>query len=430
MLLAELTGVAVWISLMAVWDGYRRDWLRPSGFGPALTAATALTAYVAAVRSLSGGLLPPKMLASVWLINFSSIVLARISRQFLLEKLDFKAPLSIVIFGGSDGAKRLYDSCTLDSTHEKNLGNKESKIVTFGSIGSYQRPQVLRRNISLSDAENVQSFIQSGVARYGIFVIPEECDKKTTELVEKTAGTFEYFYVAPEIRGEKVTSAVLVGDNSCLQVRVGRCAAPGEAHCVKRLVDFAGALGLIVLLWPIFLIVAFLIATTSKGPTLYKQLRIGKGNRLFYALKFRTMFLDAEDRLEHYLATDPALRIEWERVHKLKNDPRVTWIGRFLRRFSLDELPQIWNVLLGDMSLIGPRPIVVSEIKRYGQDYDAYEAARPGLTGLWQVSGRNNTTYPERVGYDSYYVRNWSLKLDAQILVRTVRAVISGTGAY
>jgi len=114
----------------------------------------------------------------------------------------------------------------------------------------------------------------------------------------------------------------------------------------------------------------------------------------------------------------------------LKDDPRVTWIGRFLRRFSLDELPQLWNVLAGDMSLVGPRPIVVSEIERYGLDYAAYEAVRPGLTGLWQVSGRNDTTYQERVDYDSYYVRNWSLRLDAKIAIKTFRAVISGTGAY
>lgn len=151
---------------------------------------------------------------------------------------------------------------------------------------------------------------------------------------------------------------------------------------------------------------------------------------MFRALKFRTMFVDSPDRLAHYLERDPALRAEWESVHKLKDDPRVTPVGRFLRRFSLDELPQIWNVLVGDMSLVGPRPIVVSEIERYGLDYAAYEAVRPGLTGLWQVSGRNDTTYQQRVDFDSYYVRNWTLRLDAQILVRTFRAVISGVGAY
>lgn len=117
-------------------------------------------------------------------------------------------------------------------------------------------------------------------------------------------------------------------------------------------------------------------------------------------------------------------------VHKLKNDPRVTPVGRLLRRFSLDELPQLWNILVGDMSLVGPRPIVIAEIEKYGLHYAAYEAVRPGLTGLWQVSGRNDTTYEERVRLDSHYVENWSLVMDSRILLRTVSAVVSGVGAY
>jgi lipopolysaccharide/colanic/teichoic acid biosynthesis glycosyltransferase len=142
------------------------------------------------------------------------------------------------------------------------------------------------------------------------------------------------------------------------------------------------------------------------------------------------MYIDSSERLHEYLKKDPSLKEEWASVHKLKGDPRVTFIGRFLRRFSLDELPQLWNVLVGEMSLVGPRPIVVREIEKYGSKYAAYERARPGMTGLWQVSGRNNTTYQERVDYDSFYVQNWSLALDARIIARTLKAVLSGAGAY
>jgi lipopolysaccharide/colanic/teichoic acid biosynthesis glycosyltransferase len=134
--------------------------------------------------------------------------------------------------------------------------------------------------------------------------------------------------------------------------------------------------------------------------------------------------------LKTYLEVHPELREEWERDHKLKDDPRVTWIGRLLRRTSLDELPQLWNILRGDMSLVGPRPIVQDEVAKYGERFALFCKVRPGLSGLWQVSGRNDTTYAERVALDCYYVRNWSVWLDLVILARTVRVVLLGKGAY
>ena len=148
------------------------------------------------------------------------------------------------------------------------------------------------------------------------------------------------------------------------------------------------------------------------------------------AWKFRSMAADASQALEHCLTANPALREEWQRNHKLRNDPRVTRIGRFLRRTSLDELPQLWNILRGQMSFVGPRPIVREEISRYGESYALYKKVTPGLTGLWQVSGRNNTSYQQRVSLDLYYIRNWSPWLDLYILARTVTAVLFARGAY
>jgi len=200
-------------------------------------------------------------------------------------------------------------------------------------------------------------------------------------------------------------------------------------RAVKRLMDCVLATLFAVLSLPLLVIVSAAIKLTSDGPVFYGQRRVGRGRRMFSAWKFRTMHVDSDRLLQECLASDPELQEEWARTHKLRADPRVTGIGRLLRKTSLDELPQLWNVIRGEMSLVGPRPIVPSEIPRYGEDFGLYLAVPPGLTGLWQVSGRNRTTYPERVGLDSYYVRNWSVWLDLHILARTVRAVLTGDGA-
>lgn len=198
----------------------------------------------------------------------------------------------------------------------------------------------------------------------------------------------------------------------------------------KRFFDlFCCVWGLSVLI-PLTILIAFLIKVSSPGPVFYSQERIGRNGRSFRAWKFRSMVKDADTVLQHYFHAHPELRAEWERDHKLRDDPRVTFIGGFLRKTSLDELPQVWNVFRGDMSLVGPRPIVHAEIAKYHDLFDLYVHVRPGISGLWQVSGRNDTTYDERVMLDVSYVRNWSIWLDAWILIRTIRVVILGRGAY
>jgi Undecaprenyl-phosphate galactose phosphotransferase WbaP len=185
-----------------------------------------------------------------------------------------------------------------------------------------------------------------------------------------------------------------------------------------------------ILCLPLIATIVLLIKLTSPGPATYAQKRIGKGGRPFWAWKFRTMVVNADELLQQYLDRDPELRAEWERDHKLKNDPRVTAVGYWLRKTSLDELPQLWNVLRGEMSLVGPRPIVAAEIPKYGDWMELYEQATPGITGLWQISGRNNTTYDMRIALDSRYVLNWSPWLDLYILARTIKVVLRREGAY
>lgn len=197
---------------------------------------------------------------------------------------------------------------------------------------------------------------------------------------------------------------------------------------VKTLFDQLVALILLLVLSPLFLALAFLVRADG-GPVLFGHKRIGENGRHFRCLKFRSMVLDADSVLQQVLVTNPDARLEWDATHKLHNDPRVTPIGRVLRKTSIDELPQLLNVLRGEMSLVGPRPIIDAEIPRYGRDISYYFEAKPGITGLWQVSGRSNTTYEHRVRLDVWYVRNWSLWHDIAILLKTLPAVLRKEGA-
>ena len=208
----------------------------------------------------------------------------------------------------------------------------------------------------------------------------------------------------------------------------GRNVPPALARTLKVGLDFLIALLALAALSPLLLAIAIYIKTDG-GPALYAQKRIGRGGRTFRCFKFRTMVVDAERRLQELLASDAKAAAEWAAVHKLSADPRVTEIGAFLRKTSLDEIPQLLNVLRGEMSLVGPRPIVQDEVARYKNEITSYYAVRPGVTGLWQVSGRSDTTYARRVQLDVAYVKNWSLLQDLSILLRTVPAVLLRRGA-
>ena len=203
-----------------------------------------------------------------------------------------------------------------------------------------------------------------------------------------------------------------------------------EMQLVKRILDvlLTVIIGLVTL--PILGMIALAIHSDSEGPILFGHLRIGRRGVPFRAWKFRTMVVDAQRALTQYLDQNPAAREEWERDHKLRHDPRITRVGRVLRKLSLDELPQLWNVLRGEMSLVGPRPIVQAEVPKYGSGIDMYTAVFGGLTGLWQVSGRNDVSYDERVRLDCFYVQNWSVWLDLCILFRTIGALLQRRGSY
>jgi exopolysaccharide production protein ExoY len=205
--------------------------------------------------------------------------------------------------------------------------------------------------------------------------------------------------------------------------------ASSRERAAKRILDLVVASSALLLSLPLLILIASAILLESGRPVLFRQVRVGRRGRPFGCLKFRTMVPDAEDRLEELLARDPAARAEFAHHHKLEHDPRITHLGAFLRRSSLDELPQLFNVLRGDMSLVGPRPVVYDELVWYGPVAATVLEVRPGMTGLWQVSGRSDTSYERRVALDSAYVRDHSVHGDLWILVLTLLAVLSRRGA-
>lgn len=204
----------------------------------------------------------------------------------------------------------------------------------------------------------------------------------------------------------------------------------GFSLLLKRLNDLLMLLLASPFLVPLVLIVSIIVKLTSKGPIFYGHKRVGKNGKEFKCWKFRSMVIDADKQLEKILAEHPEMRAEWERDRKFTNDPRVTKIGKFLRKTSIDEIPQFFNVLTGEMSFIGPRPVTEPELVKYGNKRDFILSVQPGLSGMWQISGRSDTGYEERITLDSYYIQNWSIWLDFWIIIKTIYVVLKGKGAY
>lgn len=271
---------------------------------------------------------------------------------------------------------------------------------------------------------------QAKLSQYAIIAMQQHSAEETMHLIQDCCHGFQHVLFMPDLFGVCSLGVATreVGGEVGFEMPQ-RLFQTGPAT-VKRLLDFMLSVAAILALSPVLLFLAVAVRLSSRGPVIYRQPRYGRDGRIFNALKFRSMVPNADRILNDYLEKHPAHRFEWQRDHKLKKDPRVTAIGRVLRRLSLDELPQLFNVLMGQMSLVGPRPIVKAEIPKYGRRYGLYSRVRPGITGLWQVSGRNNTTYDERTTLDEYYVHNWSVWLDIYLLLRTVKTVVRQEGAY
>ncbi|MGK2960223.1 MAG: undecaprenyl-phosphate galactose phosphotransferase WbaP [Candidatus Malihini olakiniferum] len=237
--------------------------------------------------------------------------------------------------------------------------------------------------------------------------------------------------VVPTLRGVPLygTDMSFIFSHEVIILHMNNNLAKCTSRFFKRAFDIFGSLGILFIISPALLLLNYLVSKDGR-PAIYGHERVGRGGKKFKCLKFRSMVTNSQEVLENLLLTNPQAKIEWEKDFKLKDDPRITHIGKFIRKRSLDELPQLFNVLKGEMSLVGPRPIVEEELERYAGEVDYYLMVKPGMTGLWQVSGRNDVDYDTRVYFDSWYVKNWSFWNDIAILFKTVNVVLKKDGAY
>ena len=358
-----------------------------------------------------------------WLLTVFLIVpLRNIVRRRLARKSWWGIP--VVIFGAGTTGVMLVD-LLLNNPHH---GFKPAIILdddpTKYRLGDTSHPPVfvgLDLAPSLSKRYNIH---------YAIVAMPGVPSAQLAAILQKHAHQFPHFLLIPDLFG--VTSLWVTAKDlgGILGLEIQQNLIRRSSQITKSFLDLLVVIAGGSCLLPLLILLGVAVKLTSQGPVFYSQLRIGKRGKQFRTWKFRSMVPSSERLLQQYLKLHPELVEEWNSSRKLRHDPRVTPIGRLLRKTSLDELPQLWNVLRGDMSLVGPRPILEIEISRYGSSLDLYLKVKPGITGLWQVSGRNNTSFEERVKFDEYYVRNWSVWMDLYVLGRTIKAVMRAEGAY
>jgi Undecaprenyl-phosphate galactose phosphotransferase WbaP len=284
--------------------------------------------------------------------------------------------------------------------------------------------------IPVYKSESVGRIASCGV-RHAIVAAPELSESEFAEVIERGADAFPHLILIPDTDFFWKVGSYTRDLMGVLGLQVRNNLLGGGSRIAKRTIDLACATVLILLLLPLLAIISLLIVAESGFPVFYFDKRLSHGGGIFHMWKFRTMAQNSAEVLEHYLASSSELQKEWAEYQKLRKDPRITLVGRMLRRTSLDELPQLWNVIKGEMSLVGPRPrLLEAAAAKYQEANSVYAKTTPGLTGLWQVSGRNRTTYEERIAYDTYYIRNWSVWMDVYLLAKTIGAVLTGDGAY
>lgn len=358
----------------------------------------------------------------VWPVSLGTIVQMRwLVRSFLNSQGLWVR--STVIIG--KGLNALDAQNALES--EPELG---FQVVGFVDVDE-ALPQLKVESQTILDYSGLQLLAKRPGVQWVIALEHAQSEQREDWLRKLAAWGAQDINVIPAMRGVPLygTNISHFFSHEVALLRVHNNLRRWPARLTKRIFDTLVALALIVLLSPLLLILSLLLLGDG-GKVIFSQKRVGKNGRVFDCFKFRTMALDAEDQLKLLLAQSPEFKAQWDKDQKLKEDPRVSALGSFLRRTSLDELPQLFNVLKGQMSLVGPRPIVEAELARYGSEVSYYLMVRPGMTGLWQVNGRSNLDYESRVYLDTWYVKNWSLWYDLVILIKTIRTVLSTKGAY
>ncbi|HLH40248.1 MAG TPA: undecaprenyl-phosphate galactose phosphotransferase WbaP [Bryobacteraceae bacterium] len=356
-----------------------------------------------------------------WLMTLVAVPCARA----LVRKASSGAPswgCPVAVFGTQETARQLIEG--LQAQPETGLrpaavflaeGGAPATILGVPVLGPYTSAPLYARRLRIRRAIVMFSDLQ----RQGL-----------PRMLESHANVFSKIYLMPGLGGFSSFGVETRDVCGGVALELRRDLLVPSHRLAKRAFDLAVSGALLILLLPLMLLIAALIRLESPGGVLFSHGRIGRGGRRFKMWKFRTMYLNGAEILEKYFKDHPAEEQYWRENMKLRRDPRITPLGRLLRKISFDELPQLWNVLRGEMSLVGPRPIVNDEVTKYGDGFNLYCRVTPGLTGLWQVSGRSTTSYSKRVELDAYYVRNWSPWLDIYLLARTIRTVLLGEGAY
>ena len=357
-----------------------------------------------------------------WPLALGSLVLVRSLTRGLLKRLNLWVRPTIIIGVGPNASDA---ALALHSQPELGL-----QVFGFVDAGAASADAVLDTQPRLPRAQMQEVANQSGI-QWVIALEHAQSDQREYWLRVLAQWGATDISVIPAMRGVPLhgTDMSHFFSHEVAMLRMRNNLRRWPARLTKRVFDTLSAILLLVLLSPLMLLIGLLIRQDG-GPALFAHPRIGKRGRVFNCYKFRTMVVDAEQQLEQLLQQSPDLRAQWDNERKLRHDPRVSRLGNFLRKSSLDELPQLINVIRGEMSLVGPRPVVRTELPRYGDQVGYYLMVRPGMTGLWQVSGRNDVDYDSRVYLDSWYVKNWSLWYDLIILLKTVNVVLKRTGAY
>ena len=359
-----------------------------------------------------------------WVMAIFLVPLARIAIKWLLMKWGLWLRDTWIIGSGTNA----YEAYKAISS-ERNLGLNVVGFVTDEQMQGEQRKTIDELPIIIGNIDWLNN--KDKRTQFIVAVESEQSDIRNKWLREFMIKGYRYVSVIPTLRGMPLDSTDMsfIFSHEVMIFRVQQNLAKWSSRIIKRCFDIFGSICIILMLSPLLLYI-YMIVKNDGGPAIYGHERVGINGKTFKCLKFRSMVVNSKDVLDELLKNDPIAKEEWDATFKLKNDPRITKIGAFLRKTSLDELPQLFNVLKGEMSLVGPRPIINAELERYNDQVDYYLLSKPGMTGLWQVSGRSDVDYDTRVYLDAWYVKNWSMWNDIAILLKTVTVVLKKDGAY
>ena len=360
------------------------------------------------------------------LFGFLALFNVCIIRYAVLKFLKLKNLLSepVLIIGAGLTAELLVKFAQEDLGYRYNI---------VGLVDDHPVSEILPKKFPvLGKFNDARKIIRRLKVQTVIIAAPGISKQHLQELINDIQSKVKNISFIPDLIGTPMAGvdASILFSEKILMLNVRNNLARRYNRIFKRIFDLTLTLIGSILILPVLIGITLAVAYENRGRIIFAHKRVGMYGKKFFCYKFQTMIPDAEKKLQDYLKNNPAAQKEWNETFKLTNDPRVTRLGNFLRRTSLDELPQLWNVIRGEMSLVGPRPIVEEEISRYGANIREYYMVLPGITGMWQVSGRSDTTYPERVAMDTWYVRNWSVWIDIMYLFKTVKAVLTSRGAY